>query len=305
MGQFQLNLLDVITFFLVAKEQSFSKAALRLSITQPAVTQHIHAIEIQFGVKLIHVRKKRVYLTKAGQDLLPYARELFDRAMLTETFLKSYRSSNLSIGIAGPLLLYLGPLIDRFKERNPSVLVAIREGLSALVEELLDYKHDICFVAPSPPYDERLRLYRIRTGGSNVFVVNSDYPLPSDRPVTWAELSLHPLIIQSEGSVARAVVLHHFKKRGLKPLIGVEVDNIEFMKVLTWQKRGVAFMYEPNIREEVARGDMRIIEVEDGEIKLGGIDILISREKPSPTAGAFLALIKEHFDGMLHEMLAT
>ncbi len=116
-------------------------------------------------------------------------------------------------------------------------------------------------------------------------------------------MSLHPLIIQSEGAVSRAVVLHHFKKRGLKPLIGVETDNIQFMKELVRQKTGIALMYEPNIREEVARGEMKIIEVEDGEIKLGGIDILMHRENASPTARSFLALIKERFDGIIQEVL--
>jgi DNA-binding transcriptional LysR family regulator len=178
MGHFQFNPLHVITFFLVATEQSFSKAALRLSITQPAVTQQIRALEVQSGVRLIRVKKKQVYLTKAGQDLLPYAKELFHQAMAADGFLKGYQSNHLSIGIAGPLLLYLSSLIDHFKQLNPSVLVAIREGASGLVQDLLEYKHDICFVAPSPPYDEKLRLHRIRTGGSNVFVASSDYPLP-------------------------------------------------------------------------------------------------------------------------------
>ncbi|OPY66484.1 MAG: LysR substrate binding domain protein [Syntrophorhabdaceae bacterium PtaU1.Bin034] len=102
--------------------------------------------------------------------------------------------------------------------------------------------------------------------------------------------------------MSRAVALHHFKKRGLKPLIGVETDNIQFMKELARQKTGVALMYEPNIREEVAHGDMKIIEVEDGEIKLGGIDILMHRDNPSPTARSFLTLTKERFDGIIKEV---
>jgi DNA-binding transcriptional LysR family regulator len=102
--------------------------------------------------------------------------------------------------------------------------------------------------------------------------------------------------------MSRAVALQNFKKRGLKPLIGVETDNIQFMKELALQKTGVALMYEPNIREEVAHGDMKIIEVEDGEIKLGGIDVLMHRENASPTARSFLMLIKERFNGIIHEV---
>ncbi len=102
--------------------------------------------------------------------------------------------------------------------------------------------------------------------------------------------------------MSRAAALHNFKKRGLKPLIGVETDNIQFMKELARQKTGVALMYEPNVREEVARGDMKIIGVEDGEIKLGGIDILMHRENASPAARSFFTLIKEHFEGIIQEV---
>jgi DNA-binding transcriptional LysR family regulator len=102
--------------------------------------------------------------------------------------------------------------------------------------------------------------------------------------------------------MSRAAALHNFKKRGLKPLIGVETDNIQFMKELALQKTGVALMYEPNIREDVARGDMKIIEMEDGEIKLGGIDVLVHCDNPCPTVRSFLALIKERFEGIIHEV---
>ena len=116
MANFQLNLHRVISFYLLAKEHSFSRAAELLSITQPAVTQHIRGLEVQFGVKLVNVKKKRVYLTKAGERLLPYAEELFNQAILTENFLKGYRFNHISIGIASPLVFFFTALVDHFKE---------------------------------------------------------------------------------------------------------------------------------------------------------------------------------------------
>jgi len=89
MGRFQLNLHHVISFYFLAKEQSFSRAAERLAITQPAVTQHVRGLETQFGTKLIILKKQRVHLTKAGEELFAYAEELFNQAVLTENFLKN------------------------------------------------------------------------------------------------------------------------------------------------------------------------------------------------------------------------
>ena len=302
MGSLQINPSHVVSFYFVAKEQSFSRASERLSVTQPTITQHIQALEVQFGVKLIQIKKKRVHLTKAGERFLPYAETLFNQVVATENFLKAYRFSNLSIGISGPLLIYLGPIIERFKGLHPSTHVSIREGAAPLLEELLDFRLDICLIAPSPPYDDRLRRYRIITEGIMVLTAGSSYPLPSGVPVPWSDLTGHPLIVHSEGASGRAAVLHQFKKRGLQPLIGVEVDNVHFMKRLILENKGVAFMYEPTVRDEISRGDMKIITVEGGEIKLGGIDILVLKETVSPAASAFLKLIKERFGDMLREI---
>ncbi len=305
MGGFQLNLHQVISFYLLAKEQSFSKAAERLAITQPAVTQHIRGLEVQFGVKLINIKKKRVTLTRAGERLVPYAEELFNQAVMAENFLKSYRFRNISIGIASPLMFYFTSLIDQFKDLYPSIRVSIREGSSQpLVDELLDFKHDLCIVGMLSYGHERLRLFRIPTEEQLVFVASPEYPLPSDKPVKWTQLKNHPLIVHSEGSASRAIVLHQFKKRGLNPLIGTEVSNIGLAKELALQKKGLAFMFEPNVRGEVASGRLRQIQLEDGEIRMGAIDVLTNQmERFSPAVESFLMLIKEHFKGKFNEII--
>ncbi|MBI5252509.1 MAG: substrate-binding domain-containing protein [Desulfomonile tiedjei] len=164
-------------------------------------------------------------------------------------------------------------------------------------------QHDICLIGLSGPYSEEPRVYRVR-GNEQMFIVASpDYPLPLDIYIERAELISHPLIIEEQGSAGRAVVLHQFEKRGLLPRIGAEVNNIELAKKLALQKKGVALMFEPTIREDVGRGGLKIIRLQGGEIKLRAIDVLVNREvRLSPIAEAFRLAIKEHFDGNLHEM---
>ena len=304
MGNLQLGLHQVISFYFVAKEKSFSRAAEALSITQPAVTQHIRGLEVQYGVKLINVKKKRVSLTKAGERLMAYAEEIHNQATVTENFLKGYRFNQISIGIASPLVYFFTALIDYFKELHPSVRVSIREGSSLpLVEELLDFKLDICMVGILFPYSERVRLFRIPAKERLCFVAPPDYPLPSDGLLTWAQLASYPLIIQAEGSASRALLLNYFKKKGIRPLIGAEVNNVALAKKLACQKKGIAFMFEANIQEELASEKLKIIPMEDGDIRMGGIDILVKHEENlSPTVESFLTLINEHSKGNLVEM---
>jgi DNA-binding transcriptional LysR family regulator len=298
----QINLQHIISFYYVAKGKSFSEAAEQLFVTQSAVTQQIKALEVQFGVKLVNVKKKRAYLTKAGERLFDYADEFINHTMMIENFLKSYRLNNLHIGIAGTLMLYLMGIIDKFKELYPSVQVTVRQGPSReLVEELLDFRHDICLVGPLANLNERLNVFQIPKVEKLVFVANPEYRMAIELPIKWKDLACHPLIIQSEGSVAHEIILNNFSARGLEPRIGAEVDNIEFAKALVRQKKGIALMFLPNVKEELAQGTLAIIPVEDTELRLG-IDVLTNKEAiSSPVIEDFFNIIKEYLHHVLSE----
>ena len=298
----QINVQQLISFYFVATEKSFSVASEKLFITQPAVTQQIKSLEGLFGVKLINVKRKRVHLTKAGGRLVKYAEGIVNHVMMAENFLKSYRVNNLRIGVATTLTLYLTPIIDTFKELFASVMVSVREGPTlTLIDDLLDFKADICLVGTLRTVDKKLHVTRIPRIEGMVLVANPDYPLVRKPEVKWEDLANYPLIVQSEGSTAREMILEHFASRNLTPMIGAEVDNVECAKQLARQKKGVALVFLPYVKEEVALGKLAIIHVMDGEIQLG-IDIATNREMPvSPMLKAFIGLIEKHFSFPLLE----
>lgn len=304
MGRLQLNLHQVISFYFLAKEQSFSGAAELLGITQPAVTQHVRGLEVQYGVNLVNVKKKRVRLTKAGERLFSYAEELYNQALVIDKFLKGYRFNNISIGISSHMMFYFTALIDHFKERFPSVRISIQEGSSLwLLKELLDFKNDICIIGWQSRYNDKVRRLRIALEEQLVFVASPDYDVPLNRPLSWPELISHPLIIPSEGSSAREVILHQLKKRGLAPTIGAEVSNTELAKQLARQRKGLALMFEPIAHQEIVSNELRVVQLEEGDIRVGGVDVLVRRkEPPSPAVDSFLMLIRKQFkDRILDE----
>ena len=98
-----INPQHIMTFYFVAKETSFSLASEKLCITQSAVTQQIRALELQFKVKLINVKRKRAYLTKAGVHLMGLAEQFLNQTITIEDYLKSYTLKNLNVGIASEL----------------------------------------------------------------------------------------------------------------------------------------------------------------------------------------------------------
>jgi len=291
-----INPHHIITFYFVAKETSFSLASEKLCITQSAVTQQIKALELQFKIKLINVKRKRVYLTKAGEHLMGLAEQFLNQTMMIEDYLNSYTLNNLHLGIARSLTRYLTEIIEQFRELHPSVRVTVREGPSnVLAEELLDFQHDICIVGTLAQPNERLRVFRVPHVEKLIFVAGAACPLAVGQTAEWKDLARYPLILQSEGSLARTTVLNQFKSRGLEPVIGTETDNVEWAKDLVRQGKGIALMFLPNVKEELARGLLKIVPIADSEVSYD-IDILLNREIPqSPVMEAFLAIVGEHF----------
>jgi len=295
-----INVQQLISFYFVAHEESYSVASEKLFITQPAVTRQIKELEAQFGVKLVNIKRKRVHLTEAGERLAQYAEQIVGQVAKAENFLKSCRLDSLHIGVSCTLMLYLAPIIDKFKETHSSVRVSVKEGPSlTLIQDLLDFRFDLCVVGTLPKVDARLDARRIPQLEKMVLVASPDHPLVRKARVKWEDLVNYPLILQSEGSTGRVAILQHFAKRGLAPLIGAEVDNIECARELARQKKGIALMFHPHVKEEVARGRLTIIPVTDGEIRRG-IDIVWNREiAVSPVLNAFLAVVEGHFDQVL------
>jgi len=290
-----INPQHIISFYFVGLEKSFSAASERLCVTESAVHQQIKALEMQFGVKLVYTKKKRACLTKTGEKLFTYAEEFFNRAAITENFLKSYALTNLHLAIASSLLMYLMPVIDKFKESQPHVQVTIHEGPSMILgEELIDFKHDICLIGSFNRF-ERLRVLRIPEVEEMVFVASPQHPLAKVTAITWEDVARWPLVIQREGSMARAILDQNFSVRGLKPSIGTEVGNPELMKGLVRENRGIALMFLPSVRDDLALGRLTMMPLADGPIKLD-IDVLMNRELAmSPIAEIFLKVIKEYF----------
>ena len=296
----QINVQQLISFYFVAREESYSAASEKLFITQPAVTRQIKELEAQFGVKLINIKRKRVHLTEAGKRLALYTEQIVGRVAKAENFLKSCRLDSLHIGVSCTLMFYLTPIIDKFKETHPSVRVSVKEGPSlTLIQDLLDFRSDLCVVGTLPKLDGRLEARRIPQLERMVLVASPDHPLVRKAGVKWEDLVKYPLILQCEGSTGRVAILQHFAQRGLTPLIGAEVDNIECAKELARQKKGVALMFLPHVKQEVAQGRLTIIPVTDGEIRRG-IDIVRNREMVmSPVLAAFLGVVEGHFERLL------
>jgi DNA-binding transcriptional LysR family regulator len=141
-------------FVAVAEEQSFTRAARRLSYVQSALSVSIQSLERELGVRLFDRTTHRVALTDAGEALLPYARQTLASVEQTRDIAAAVNSvlrGTVRIGIMQSFAFVdVAGLLGRFHRQHPEVEIHIRPsvgGSRALVEELRRGGIDIAFVS--------------------------------------------------------------------------------------------------------------------------------------------------------------
>ena len=283
----------LITFYFVAEGKSFKLASESLFMSQPTVLLHIRALEVGLGVKLIHVKKKRVILTEAGEALLPYAKELYQQIKHAEMCLQNFREEMLRIGVALTLLATVTTVAGKFKELFPRVKVKIREAPTyQIVEEISDMLHDLAVVASLDYGMPELETIEVSRGHKMVFVASPADPLSLEDELDLTALNGHPLILPAEKSASRAMLLSMLQKQKIEPVIIAEVDNVESAKSLVKMGQGVALLLEDNVIDELRDGKLKALPFKE-EIKIG-VDILVHRDNPlRPIGSEFVSLLRQ------------
>ncbi len=149
-----MEITQLEAFVAVVEEKSFSRAALRMLRTQPAVSQAIHRLEEWAGEPLLDRSTKSGVLTASGRLFYDYAKKVLNlreeaRSALAE--LRALESGKVTIGANESTALYVLPVLKRFRERHPRVQVAVKRSLSREIPSaLLRYEIDLGDLSYNP-----------------------------------------------------------------------------------------------------------------------------------------------------------
>lgn len=187
-------------FDAVAREGSFSRAALRQCITQPALTVQVRNLEKDYGVRLFDRTAHGVKLTRQGARLFELTRHLFTVEDDIRDFLNSnYQqlTGDLKIGVDNPLVAM--PLVKAYRECFPGVRLDLIPGNSQSVWlDLVEQRVDVAVVT-NPDSDPRLRLVSINKTRLLV-AVSKQHAWVSRNSIALAELRGQQLISREDGS---------------------------------------------------------------------------------------------------------
>ena len=187
-------------FQAVAEELSFSKAARRLRIAQPALSRAVQELEQDLGTRLIDRNRRTVSLTPAGTVLLGETAVVLDR--LDESLRRVKRTAageegELRLGYIGPpTQRFLGRLLAEYRLRFPKVSVHLEERTPERVWEMVAKgRLSVALTRPVPGQGERAMSTLLLRQEPLGIVVRADHQLAGKKSIAWKDLAQEPLIV--------------------------------------------------------------------------------------------------------------
>ncbi len=244
-------------FLAVAESGSFSTAAERLFLTQPAVSKRIAQLEQQLGTRLFDRVGRRIRLTEAGEALLPRARQVLlyledmSRAIsnLTGTV-----SGTLRIGTSHHIGLHrLPPVLRRFSREYPDVKLDIHfidseEAWEAVLHG--DLEMGVVTLPPQP--DPRLHSQAVWQDPL-VFMAAPEHPLARLDRVTLETLTGYSAILPSPVTFTRRIVESLFEEQALTLNISMSTNYLETIHMMVSIGLGWSVLPETMLDDSVVR----------------------------------------------------
>jgi DNA-binding transcriptional LysR family regulator len=279
-------------FVAVVEEKSFTRAAIRLFRTQPAVSQAVRRLEEWVGDPLLDRSTKSGELTEAGSLVYDYAKKLLNlrleaRSAVQE--LKALERGSLSVGANESTALYLLPILQKFRHCHPRVRVTVRRTLSREIpNSLLRHEIDLGVLSYDPGNPELES--RPVSRDELTLIVPAGHRLARSNAVGIRELGSDIFIAHNVASPYRERVVEAFARFRTPLQVGVELPTIETIKKAVRAGMGIAFVPRMCVSEELGRGDFCAVRVR--ELQVARMLRVIYRRHAalSPAAQAFLAM---------------
>lgn len=252
-------------FLAVAREGGFSRAAEKLYRTQSAVSQAIRKLEAEIGEPLFDRSTRDGVMTDAGNVLQEYAERLLNlrenaREALGE--LRELQKGKLVVGANEFTALYLLRVLAEFRRLHPAIRIVVQRSLGSQIPD--DIRRHKCEfgVLTYDPQDPELASVVVYSD-ELIFVVPPHHPLARESKVSIRQLGAESFVAHIVSSPYREKVIQAFEKHKTPLHMGVELPTLQAIKRFVAMGNGVAFLPEISVEDEIARGELVRIPVQE------------------------------------------
>ena len=280
----------------LAETTSFTKAAKINGVTQSAVSQQISSLETKFEAVLIERSKKKFTLTKEGNTLYKYSKQIIQT--YDELRHKIQEIQNVVTGTIKVVTIYsiglheLPPYLKKFLKKHPTVNVSVEyRRATQLYEDIVTGMADIGLVA-YPQKDPRLQVTSLAED-MLVLICHPDHPLAQQPKVKLSEIASHKFIAFEPDIPTRRAIDKILRDRNVEVDHAMEFDNIETVKRAVEIDAGISIVPRSPVAQEVAKKTIAMVEIEDEQFYRPLAAVHKKSKVLSPAMKEFLALLKK------------
>ena len=239
-----LNLDQLRTLLEVVELGSFSAAARRLNLTQPAVSLQIRELERRFGVRLLERMGKQAHATVPGRDLVEAAQRIFQDCDLAEAAMRRFRDGwigRVQIGTTNTAMTYaLPPILRRLRLEHPGIdLRLVNLATSESVESIIANRIDLALVT-LPVESTKLQITPLRP-----YLLVAIFPagmrdVPDE--VTPDYVASQPLLLEHARGAVYALVVRWLSGKMPLPRAAMHLGTIESLKTAVASNLGMSIV---------------------------------------------------------------
>jgi len=297
-----LSIYKLSIFSTVARVGSFSKAAKKLYLTQPAVSQHIVALEKQLGTALFARKQRGVELTSAGKTLLEYTQQILWLTQAAEsavTDVKNIREGILRLGATPSASIYLLPdWMKNFRQRYPSINFSLDTDItSRLLSRIKNHTLELAIVEGEIKENSGLNTVLLKDTELLV-IIPPDHAWSKLDSVSVRALDNVPFAARQMDSQTRIWIDRLLAEYDIRPKIAFEFDNPESIKRAVIHKMGISILPACAVQEEIRQKQLIALPLQEKILKRQ-LKCVWSSEIPLSAIGcAFIRTLSENFPAL-------
>lgn len=283
------------TFWTLASTCGFSQTAELLSYVPSTITMQIKSLEEELGVKLLDRLGKKVVLTDAGQQFLPYATKILNDVEEAKCISSQHGelAGTVVIGADEVLCAYLLPaLFKRFRADYPGVRLLFRPLSGQELKSSLREGHaDVVFVLDEPINSKDLQSELLKDETFQM-VVSPDHMLASRSALVIDDFHKQHFLLTEKNCSYRTYFDQSITKKGVDALTELEFHSVEAIKQCVAAGLGIALLPEMALKKELSDGEVVALPWDLSDVSFSA-QMLWHREKwISPSMVAFMEVAK-------------
>lgn len=289
-------------FLKVCQNESITKAAEELHLTQPAVSIQLKNLQKQFDIPLTEVIGRKLYVTDFGKEVALMAENIIYQAHEIAHKSKVFKGEligKLKISVVSTGKYVIPYFLATFLKKNPGVALKLDvTNKVKVLENIANNEVDFSLVSVLPT---DMNIDNLELLQNKLYLVtgkNSTYPIKKHDVSILEEL---PIIYREKGSGTRYTMEHYFESKGILLRKQMELTSNEAVKQAIIAGLGSSIMPLIGLKNEIFSGELKIIPVKGLPIKSSWQLIWQKNKGFSPVASAFLQHLREEKDQIIQK----